>query len=114
MGYRLDAFDESAGIIKSHEIEDIPYMWGHHFPHGSLSERTSIVSRVCQKDPEQSICVHFDLVTFDQCSTLFSTRIADCGILGITIVFMLVGLMRAYLWRYWSEEKNFWLDCRGG
>lgn len=105
VGYHLDSFDESAAIIKNHEIQGIPYMWGEHFFDGVYQSVPAMLGATDKIDPEEGIILHFDLVLFDQCSTLFATGIADGGILGIPIVFLVVGLMHAYLWRYWSEGK---------
>jgi hypothetical protein len=58
-----------------------------------------------KRDPEEYIIDHFQLEDFDQISNLFSTPIADAGILGIPIAFMLFGLVHACLWRNWANRK---------
>lgn len=105
MGYRLDAFDASAGILKSHETEGVPYMWGEHFLTGAHQSLPGIMAMTAKEDPEQMVNNHFGLVDFDQLTTLYSSSIADCGILGIPLAFLVFGLGHAYLWRQWSKKK---------
>jgi hypothetical protein len=104
-GYRLDAFDESAAILNSHESKGIPYMWGDDFLMGAYQSVPAIFATVPKRDPEEMIINHFELEDFDQVSTLFSSALADAGILGIPISFMVLGLIHAYLWRNCSKRK---------
>jgi hypothetical protein len=106
LGYRLDAFDESAAILKSHEGRSIPYMWGENFLMGAYQSVPAIFITVPKKEPEETIINHFELEYFDQISTLFSSALADGGIIGIPLAFIVLGLIHGYLWRHWSRGKK--------
>jgi hypothetical protein len=110
IGYRLDAFDESGAILKSHESQGIPYMWGENFLMGAYQSVPAIFAKVRKQDPEKMIINHFELADFDQVSTLFSSALADGSMLGIPIAFMIIGLIHAILWRYWCDRnKSGWI-----
>jgi hypothetical protein len=106
VGYHLDAFDEAAAVLKSHEMEGIPYMWGDSSLMAVYQAVPGIFAPFPKEDEEEMLCNHFRLEPFDQLSNLYSTPIADFGILGIPIAFLVLGLIDAWLWRHWSKKKT--------
>lgn len=99
VGYRLDAFDEPAAILKSRDHNHIAYMYGREFYEGAYGVVPAVLAPSPKLDAERIIIEHFDLEDFDQNSTMFGTAIADFGIFSLALFTALVGFFNAYLWR---------------
>jgi hypothetical protein len=115
VGYRVDAFDLSAAILDKHENESTPYMWGEEVVIGAYQAVPSMLAIIPKEDhnPKGAIIDHFTLQQFDQLTNLFSTAVADAGIMGIPIIFLAVGFFHSFLWRHFTTAKNLGILSSG-
>jgi hypothetical protein len=107
IGYRLNFIEFPAAILMQNIEYNIPFMWGEDNLWGVYQAIPSILIPFPKQEPEEVAVEHFSLEGFDQNSSILSSAIADAGIIGIPIVFAIVGIFHAMLFRLLaSPSKN--------
>jgi hypothetical protein len=107
LGYRLNAIEWPAAMVKQHVQEGIPYMWGEYFCWTLYDMIPRVFIWFPKRDAEGAAAIHFKLTDVgDQLSSLFGCGIADFGFWGIFPTFLIIGFFQAALWRYVFLQKS--------
>jgi len=108
--YRMNHMEFPAAILMQQMEYDIPFMWGECNFWGAYHAIPEQFIPFPKEDAEEAACDHFSLEAFDQASSIVSSAVADGGILGIPLVFWIVGFFHGILWRnVASRQKNITL-----
>jgi len=97
--YRLNALEWTAAILDSQENMGRSILYGEVFFWAAYQAFPNIFLPFPKEEPEQVVNRHYHIAEVDQNSNIFGSAVADGGLLGIPVIFFLIGIFHGLIWR---------------
>lgn len=107
-GYRVNAIEWPARMMRSMYLVSAPYMLGEDLFWSVYQGVPSFLTPFPKMDPKGVANEHYSLKSVDQNGTVFGTVIADWGIWGLLPCFGLIGFFHALIWRHFCSANASW------